>query len=203
MYSLETIAIHHMEKFKDKKTFFAKTRNQWRKWLQKYHSKEKCVYLIFYSKDSTTQGIPYADAVEEALCFGWIDSTVYKRDKESRYQFFAKRNPKGNWSASNKVRVARLLKQGLMMPAGQVMIDIAKKTGTWNVLDDVKKMVIPKDLKIRFEKNKKAFKNFQAFSPSAKKIILAWIQTAKRPETRQARIKKTVDLAAKNIRANQ
>jgi uncharacterized protein YdeI (YjbR/CyaY-like superfamily) len=192
-----------MEKFKDKKTFFAKTREQWRKWLEKNHSKENCVYLILYRKESKTQGVSYSDAVEEALCFGWIDSTVYKRDEESRYQFFAKRNPKGNWSASNKERVKRLIVQDLMMPAGQAMIDIAKKTGTWTALDSVEKMIIPQDLKMRLEKNKKAFKNFEAFSPSAKKIILVWIQTAKRPETRLARIKKTVELAAKNIKANQ
>jgi uncharacterized protein YdeI (YjbR/CyaY-like superfamily) len=192
-----------MEKFKDKKTFFAKSRNQWRKWLEKYHNKEKCVYLILYKKERKQQGVSYVDAVEEALCFGWIDSTVYKRDEESRYQFFARRNPKGNWSASNKERVKRLIEQGLMMPAGQAMIDIAKKTGTWTALDSVEKMIIPQDLKMRLEKNKKAFKNFEAFSPSAKKIILGWIQSAKRPETRQVRIKKTVELAAMNIRANQ
>jgi uncharacterized protein YdeI (YjbR/CyaY-like superfamily) len=127
------------------------------------------VYLIFFGKESKIQSLPYADAVEEALCFGWIDSTVYKRDADSRYQFFAKRNPRGNWSASNKLRVGRLLKQGLMMPPGQAMIDIAKKSGTWTAMDDAEKMIIPEDLKIRLEKNKKAFINFQAFSPSSKK----------------------------------
>jgi uncharacterized protein YdeI (YjbR/CyaY-like superfamily) len=96
-----------MERFKDQKTYFAKTRKHWRSWLEKYHTKEKCVYLIFYTKDSKLQGVPYVDAVEEALCFGWIDSTVYKRDEKSRYQFFAKRNPRGNWSTSNKERVKR------------------------------------------------------------------------------------------------
>jgi uncharacterized protein YdeI (YjbR/CyaY-like superfamily) len=90
-----------------------------------------------------------------------------------------------------------------MMPAGQSMIDIAKKTGTWTAMDSVEKMIIPQDLKMRLEKNKNAFKNFEAFSPSAKKIILTWIQSAKRPETRESRIKKTVELAAKNIKANQ
>src|SRR6185436_17686211 len=118
----------------------------WRSWLEKYHAKEKCVYLIFYTKDSKLQGVTYVDAVEEALCFGWIDSTVYKRDAESRFQFFAKRNPRGNWSASNKERVKRLLKQGVMTPAGQAMIDIAKKNGSWDVLNEAEKMVIPNDL---------------------------------------------------------
>jgi len=192
-----------VEKFKDKKTYFAKTRNHWRKWLEKNHTGERCVYLIFYTKDSKQQGVPYVDAVEEALCFGWIDSTVYKRDTESRYQFFAKRNPRGNWSSSNKERVKRLLKQGLITPAGQAMIDIAKKNGSWSVLDSAEKMIIPDNLKKLLQKNKKALKNFEAFSTSAKKIILTWIYTAKRPETRLARIKKAVQLAAKNIKANQ
>src|SRR5689334_11070923 len=192
-----------MEIFKDQKTYIAKTRKHWRKWLEKNHVKEKCVYLIFYTKESKLQGVSYVDAVEEALCFGWIDSTVYKRDEESRYQFFAKRNPRGNWSASNKERVQRLLKQGLMMPAGQEMIDVAKKNGSWTVLDEAEKMVIPEDLQKLLKKNKKAFKNFQSFSPSAKKIILSWIYTAKRAETRMNRIKKGVELAAKNIKANQ
>ena len=192
-----------MEKFKEQKTHFAKTRKQWRNWLEKNHAKEKCVYLVFYTKDSKLQGVSYVDAVEEALCFGWIDSTVYKRDEVSRYQFFAKRNPRGNWSASNKERVQRLLKQGLMMPAGQAMIDIAKKNGSWSVLDEAEKMIVPDDLLKLLKKNKKAFTNFQAFSPSAKKITLAWIYTAKQPETRKNRIKKVVELAAKNIKANQ
>ena len=192
-----------MERFKDKKVYFAKTRKQWRSWLERNHEKEKCVYLIFYVRESKSQGIPYADAVEEALCFGWIDSTVYKRDKDSRYQFFAKRNPRGNWSSSNKERVARLLKQGLMTPAGQALIDAAKKNGSWNVLAKAELMVVPDDLQRLLSKNKKALNNFNAFSPSSRKIILSWIYTAKRPETRLNRIKKTVELASRNIKANQ
>ena len=90
-----------------------------------------------------------------------------------------------------------------MTPAGQKMIDIAKKNGTWTAIDHAEKMIVPEDLKILLQKNKKAQINFQAFSPSSKKIILTWIYTAKRPETRVIRIKKVVELAAKNIKANQ
>jgi len=190
-----------METFKNQKTFFAKTRKHWRRWLEKNHDSEKCVWLIFYKKGSKTKGVEYVDAVEEALCFGWIDSTVYKRDEESRYQFFAKRKPQSNWSASNKERVERLLKQKLIAPAGQEMIDLAIKTGTWSVLEDAEKIIISNDLQKLFDKNKKAFKNFQAFSSSAKKIILSWIYTAKLPETRKERIRKTVEMAAKNVKA--
>ena len=192
-----------MELHKNQKTFFAKTRKHWRKWLEKNHVKEKCVYLIFHTKDSKIKGVPYAEAVEEALCFGWIDSTVYKRDHQSRYQFFAKRNPRGNWSASNKERVKRLLKQGMITPAGQAMIDIAKNNGSWTALNEAEKMIVPDDLQKLLQKNKKASENFQAFSPSSKKIILTWIYTAKLPATRINRIKKVVELASKNIKANQ
>jgi len=192
-----------VEKFKEQKTYFARSRKHWRSWLEKYHAKEKCVYLIFYTKDSDVQGVSYVDAVEEALCFGWIDSTVYKRDTVSRYQFFAKRNPRGTWSTSNKERVTRLIKQGLMTPAGQAMIDIAKQNGSWNSLNDVEKMVIPDDLQKALNKNKKAIANFHAFSPSAKKMILHRVYSAKRPETRAGRIKKAVEEAAKNIKPNQ
>jgi uncharacterized protein YdeI (YjbR/CyaY-like superfamily) len=190
---------NEMETFKDKKTFFAKTRKQWRKWLEKNHDKEKCVWLIFYKKNSKTKCVEYAEAVEEALCFGWIDSTVYKRDEDSRYQFFSKRKESSNWSMSNKERVERMLKQGLMMPSGQAMIDIAKKSGTWTLMDKVEKLIVPDDMKKLFDKNKKAFKNFQGFTPSARKIILAWIYSAKRPETMKERIRKTVELASRNV----
>jgi uncharacterized protein YdeI (YjbR/CyaY-like superfamily) len=190
-----------MELFKNQKTYFAKSRKQWRKWLEKNHSAEKCVWLIFYKSESKIRGVDYADAVEEALCYGWIDSTVYKRDDESRYQFFAKRKPQSNWSASNRERVSRLQKLGLIMPPGQAMIDIAKKSGTWTATANAEKIIIEDDLQKLFDKNKKAFKNFQAFSPSAKKIILYWIYTAKRPETRKERMKTTVSLAAKNMKS--
>ena len=185
------------------KTYYPKDRKAWRRWLQQHHTKEPGVWLIYYKKNSGKSRVSYNDAVEEALCFGWIDSTVYKRDEVSRYQFFAKRNPRGNWSTSNKERVKRLSKQGFIMPAGQAMIDLAKKNGSWKALDKAEKMEVPEDLQKLLEKNKKALKHFQGFSSSSKKIILSWIYTAKRPETRMKRIKKVVELAAKNIRANQ
>ena len=151
------------------KTFYAKSRKEWRKWLQKNHQSEKSVWLIIYHKESKISSIYYEEAVEEALCFGWIDSKGNKRDDESSYLYFAKRNPKSNWSKINKVRVEKLLKQGLMTENGQRMIDLAKATGTWNALDDVENAVIPDDLNKMFARNKKAFKNFEAFSLSSKR----------------------------------
>ena len=183
--------------------FYAKDRDAWRKWHEKNNNKESNVWLILYRKASEIKSVNYAEAVEEALCFGWIDSLKKKRDDDSSYQMFGKRKPKSSWSKLNKTRVKELIKQDKMTPAGMEMITLAKKTGTWTALDSVDKLIIPDDLQKEFNKNKKSFENFTAFSPSSKKIILAWILSAKKPETRVKRIAETVDLARKNIKAHQ
>lgn len=192
-----------METYKDLPVIIPKTRATWRKWLEKHHDSTKAIWLVMYSKESSVKSITYPEAVEEALCFGWIDSVVYKRDEHSRYQYFTKRKPKSMWSALNKKRVAAMIEQGLMMKAGQAMIDLAKKTGTWDTLTEIDKHTVPPDLQKALDKNKSALKNYTAFPPSARHVILAWIQDAKRPETRQKRIDETVTLAKDNIRARQ
>lgn len=184
------------------KIFHAKTRKAWRSWLEKNHKKEKGVWLVMYRKESKVPYVNYNDAVEEALCFGWIDSIKKKRDDGSSVQFFSPRKAKSNWSKLNRERVSKLTKQGLMTPAGQAMIDLAKDTGSWTALEDIENIVIPPDLKKRFSRNVKALRNFDAFPPSSKKIILLWISNAKAPETRRKRIDETVALAKKNVRAN-
>jgi uncharacterized protein YdeI (YjbR/CyaY-like superfamily) len=180
------------------KAFHAKSRKAWRTWLAKNHDKEQAVWLIMYHMSSETKSIYYADAVEEALCFGWIDSTAIKRDAESRYQYFTRRKPKSTWSRVNRERVDRMIAEGLMTPAGQAMIDLAKKSGTWEVDHDI----MPDDLQAALDKNQKAKEYFKAFPPSSRQIILTWIANAKRPETREKRIMETVTLAAKNERAH-
>ena len=184
------------------KAIQAKTRQEWRKWLEKNQHSAKSVWLIIYHKKSDKKTVYYEEAVEEAICFGWIDSIAHKRDAESKYQFFAQRKPKSNWSKANRQRAEKMIEEGLMKPGGQAMIDIAKKTGTWEALVDVQNAVIPADLQKLFNKNKTAFRNFQAFPPSSKRIILEWILNAKKIETRQQRIEQTVELAEKNIKAN-
>jgi uncharacterized protein YdeI (YjbR/CyaY-like superfamily) len=187
----------------DVKTFHAKSRSEWRQWLMEYHQKEKSVWLIIYRKASETPSVYYDEAVDEALCFGWIDSKSNKRDEESYFQFFSKRNPKSNWSKVNKIKVERLISEGLMTDAGLEMITLAKQSGTWTALDDVDNLVIPDDLLVLLNENQIALKNFEAFPRSVKRGILEWIQNAKRPDTRAKRIMETVTLAEKNIRANQ
>lgn len=185
------------------KTFHAKTRNDWRKWLLKNHKKEKSIWLIIYKKESKIKSVYYPEAVEEALCFGWIDSKPNKRDNESFYQFFSKRNPKSNWSAVNKKKVEKLINAGLMTEVGLEMIELAKKTGTWTALNNVENLTLPEDLIKALKKEKSAFENFEAFPRSVKRGILEWIQNAKKAETREKRINETASLASRNIRANQ
>ena len=183
-------------------TYHAKSRDEWRKWLELNHDKEKSLWLIIFHKKSETPSVGYDESVEEALCFGWVDSRTNKRDEESYYIYYSKRKPTSYWSKSNRERVERLMNQGLMTEVGQALIDLAKQKGTWTILEDIENLVIPADLEKEFNKNKTALINFRAFRSSSKRIILEWILNAKRPETRQKRIEETVALAEKNIKAN-
>ena len=183
-------------------TFHAKTQEEWRMWLETNHLVEKAIWLIIYKKNSKIPSVYYPEAVDEALCFGWIDSKPNKRDEESYYQFFSKRNPKSNWSKVNKEKVARLLAQGWIAPAGIDAIEIAKKNGTWTALDDVDKLIVPVDLQKLLDVNKIAKDNWERFPPSSRRGILEWILNAKQATTRQKRISETVALAEKNVKAN-
>ncbi len=191
-----------MEIYKGTQTFHAKTRKDWRDWLEENHQKEQSVWLIIYRKESGIKSAYYPEAVDESLCFGWIDNLPNKRDDKSYYQFFSKRNPKSNWSKVNKLKVEKLIEQNLMKPAGLAMIEIAKSNGTWDILDDVENIVLPEDLSIAFSKNNLAFENWENFSRSSKRGILEWILNAKKAETREKRINETVLLAAQNLKAN-
>jgi len=185
------------------KTFYAKDRAAWRAWLAENHATETRVWLIIYRKQSGTPSIYYDEAVNEALCFGWIDSKPNKRDGESYYQFFSRRNPKSKWSGVNKRKVEALSAQGLMTEAGWAVIELAKQNGGWTALDDVENLMIPEDLQAQFDTMPGAQANFEAFSKSAKRGILDWISSAKQAETRAKRILETVTLAARGEKANQ
>lgn len=191
-----------METYNGIPAFYATDRAAWRRWLEENHQSEKSVWLIIYKKESGIRSVYYPEAVDEALCFGWIDSKANKRDEVSYYQYFAQRTPKSNWSRVNKEKVARLLEQGLMTKAGLRMIELAKEKGTWTALDDVENLRLPDDLQARFDGNELAFRHWSQFSRSVKRGILEWILNAKRPETRQKRLEETVRLAAENRRAN-
>lgn len=190
--------------YKDgKPAISARNRTEWRKWLEANHDKESSVWLILFHKNSQVQSVTLDEATEEALCFGWIDSKAKKRDGESYYLTYSQRKPKSYWSSSNKERVEKLVKLGLMTEHGQRMIDLAKETGMWDASTGVQDLVMPEDLRELFTLNKEALENFERFTPSARRMILQWILNARKPETRQKRIEETVRLAAENKRVNQ
>lgn len=185
------------------KTFHAKTRIDWRNWLINNHTTEKNVWLKIYKKTSGTPSVTYDEAVDEALCFGWVDSSIRKGDAEHYFQFFAKRNPKSNWSRVNKAKVEKLMQAGLMAEAGVAMVELAKQTGTWTALDDVDNLTNPPDLQQQLDANPPAKGYFDAFPRSVKRGILEWLMNAKQAETRAKRIHEIVMLAERNERANQ
>jgi len=137
----------------------------------------------------------YNDAVEEAVCFGWIDATVNRLDENRFWQLFTPRKPGGNWAASNKARVERLTAAGLMTPAGLAAVERAKADGSWNRLDEIEAMVMPQDLTEALAATPGADAGFNALPESERKQLLYWIATAKRPQTRARRLEETVTAA--------
>jgi len=185
------------------KELFFKNRRELRKWLQKNYAQPESVWLIIHKKNSTGKSITIPEAVEEGLCFGWIDSKANKIDDEKYKLLFCPRKPKSVWSKVNKARIERLIAEGLMAAPGLAKIDAAKKSGSWTSIDAIEEYVMPAELKKALTKNKSAKKNFEAFPPSAKKAIYHWIISAKTEQTLQKRVLETVSQAEKNVRANQ
>lgn len=179
------------------------SRAEWRAWLETNHTQTEGVWLIYYKKTSGKPRVTYEESVEEALCFGWIDSVANKLDEERSMQWFTPRKPGSGWSRPNKERVERLLAAGLIMPAGLAKIEAAQQDGAWSKLDAIEALEMPTDLAAALAENPPAADYFEAFPRSVKRGILEWITNAKKPETRAKRIEETARLAAQNIRANQ
>ncbi len=180
-----------------------KTRTEWREWLTEHHAQPEGVWVISFKKASGKPRMEYDEAVEEALCFGWVDSKPNKLDEERAMLWFAPRKAGTGWSKLNKSRVEKLIAAGRMTPAGLAKIEAAKQDGSWNALDKIEALEIPPDLAKALAANKTAQKYFNEFPRSVRRAILEWIASAKKPETRAKRIEETVTSAAKNIRANQ
>lgn len=176
--------------------FDPKSLADWRKWLEKNHLSKQSVWLVCYNKNSGKKSISWAESVDVALCFGWIDSKKIKIDEERSHQFFSRRKARSTWSKINKVKVTQLIEKGLMTDAGYRSIDIAKQNGSWTILDTVEDLVIPKDLGIQLTNNVVAGEFFEGLSKSSKKAMLQWLVLAKRPETREKRIAEIVACAA-------
>ena len=158
-------------------------------------------WLVTWRRRSGRAGLDYEAAVEEALCVGWVDSTGGRFDDDRGKLYFAPRKPRSVWAASNKARVERLIRDGLMLPAGLAAIERAKSNGSWEVLDRVERLEVPPDLALALAGHDAAAANFDAFPPSARRMLLAWIATAMRPETRAARVSRVAAAAARNERA--
>ncbi|OSZ79952.1 hypothetical protein CAP36_01415 [Chitinophagaceae bacterium IBVUCB2] len=185
-------------------TTHPKSRSEWRQWLKKNHSTSPGVWFTYFKKETGKPRVSYDEAVEEALCFGWIDSLPRKLDNERSMLKFTPRKPKSVWSKLNKTRIEKLIENKRMMAAGFASIELAKQNGSWDSLtasdNAAANNQLPDDLNILFAKNKKAKENFQQFSLSVRKQFLSWIDSAKRPETRTTRLKQTVLMAKANTK---
>lgn len=184
-----------------KPLLYFKNAQEWREWLHDNHSVCSGAELIFYRVDSEFESMRWEEAVQVALCYGWIDSTVKRIDEEKRKQAFGPRKDKSVWSKLNKTYIDKLTADGLMHESGLRKIEIAKQNGSWTSLDAVENHEIPNDLQIAFDNNKVAFDNYQRFSTSYRKSYLYWLNQAKREETRNTRIKEIITLCEKNIKS--
>jgi uncharacterized protein YdeI (YjbR/CyaY-like superfamily) len=181
---------------------YVKTREEWRKWLEENHSDMQGIWLIYYKKISGKPRIPYNDAVEEALCFGWIDGKIKRVNDDYYIQWFTPRRPGSQWSKLNICRVQKLIKEGQMRPEGLAAYEkVTKKPELIYDINTEDSMLVPDDLINALKKNVEAYNNFINFPPSSRKLYILWLNNAKREETRQGRLVKIVDRSAKNIRA--
>lgn len=176
-------------------------RAAWRAWLEANHATSTGVWMVTWrARTGPRAGLEYGAAVEEALCFGWVDSTAGVVDDERGKLYFAPRKAKSPWAATNKARVERLIRDGLMRPAGLAVIEQAKENGYWSILDGPERLEVPADLRQALAAAAPADASFDAWPPSVRKQQLAQVAYAMRPETRAARIARIVDFARRNER---
>lgn len=185
----------------DQDALHFRDRGQWRRWLEKNHSRSTGIWLAVSKKQAA--GLHYEEAVEEALCYGWIDSTVRRLDADSYRQWYSPRKPRSNWSKSNKLRVERLTDLGLMTAAGTAAVREAKWNGSWHQLDAVENLEEPPVLRDALAASETARMNYDRLAPSHRKQYLYWINSAKREDTRERRIRETVRRLADNSKQGE
>lgn len=183
---------------KDTKVFNPANRQEWREWLEENHSVESAVWLIYHKKSSQLSNITWSEAVDEALCFGWIDSLARPLDADRYMQFFSRRKPGGGWSKINKEKIRKLTQEGLMAQAGLDAIAAARRNGSWTLFDEVEELVVPDDLANALAKNAEALSFFQKLSKSDRRHLLYWVASAKRDDTRRKRIEQIVEFTGRN-----
>ncbi|MEW6050762.1 MAG: YdeI/OmpD-associated family protein [Candidatus Zixiibacteriota bacterium] len=182
--------------------YYAKSRAAWRSWLKHHHCTKEGVWLVFYKRHTDTPCVTYAEAVEEALCFGWIDSILKRVDNEKYIQRFTPRRPGSKWSLLNKSRAHKMIAEKKMTPAGLRVLgnaldsDATTAVPLYRTVGDTG----PDDLKAALKRNKTAWRNWQSFAPGYRRRYVVWIISAKRPETRSGRIAEAVSLIARNVK---
>jgi len=188
---------------KDIQIFHPASQAEWRQWLAKNHRSKQSVWLVYYAKSSEKPSITWGEAVDEALCFGWIDSKKIKIDTETSHQFFSKRKPKSTWSKINKEKVCQLIENGKMTQAGLDSIEVAQQNGSWTILDEVEELIIPDDLEKAFKSHQGSKEFFLSLSKSIRKMMLTSLALAKLPETRQKRIDEISEHAGRHKKPKQ
>lgn len=177
------------------KTLYVKNRKEWRRWLENNHAKAGEIWLVYFKKHTGKPRIPYVDAVEEAICFGWIDSLVKRIDDERYMQKFTPRKPKSVWSEHNKRRALKMIREGKMTEAGLSRVEDAKASGAWrNIQSRSTAPAVPDGLRRALSENKGAKARWEALPPSRRKQYIWWIEDAKREETRGRRVEKAIEM---------
>jgi len=180
------------------KTIEVKNRSEWRAWLVANHGKEEKVWLVYYKDKTGKISIEYGDSVEEALCYGWVDSIIKKLDDMRYVRKFTPRRESSKWSPSNKKRVEKLIRDGVMTEYGLQKVEAAKRIGNWDNPQKKPELTfdIPAEFREALRKNNRAKKTFEKMAPTYQKQYLGWIEVAGLPEKREKRIKESVRLLA-------
>ena len=176
---------------------------EWRSWLEANHASKGSVWIIYYKKKAGKPTISWSEAVDQALCFGWIDSTARSIDDDTYMQFFCPRKLTSAWSKINKEKVKYLIAEGLMTAAGYASIETAKQNGSWTILDEVEELIVPEDLETAFGSQTGSKDFFLSLSKSVRKSMLQWLVLAKRPETRRKRVSEIAELASQGLKPKQ
>jgi uncharacterized protein YdeI (YjbR/CyaY-like superfamily) len=180
-----------------------KSRAAWRAWLEKHHKKSPGVWLVYAKKHTGIPSLTYNDAVEEALCFGWIDSLIHPIDDSLYKQIFTPRKAKSAWSAVNRKRAERLIEAGLMTAAGLALVTLAKKTGLWKAHAAAESLTLPSELKKALDADPAAKKNWPTYTDSQRKMFLYMVHGAKRPETRAKRVARVIEIVSSGAKFSQ
>lgn len=174
---------------------YVKTRKEWRGWLDQHHDESRGIWLVFYKKHTGKPSLDYEAAVEEALCFGWIDSIIKKIDEDRYVRKLTPRKPNSRWSELNKKRIMKLERQGLITKAGMARVTEAKTSGLWDKPDRPSiSFEVPLELARALDTNATAKRFFDQLAPSYQKHFIGWIAVAKRQETKDRRVRESIAL---------